>query len=414
MAIQESWLKSHHKFFIPNYTVVRCDRRDDANGGGVLLLIKKGIPFRHIELSTNTIETVAVQVGDSIVASAYSAKFNNSFISDIRKLCNKNNIIVAADINAKHSSWSCSPENVAGKKLFDALPINNCLVHATTMPTHYTKNSSSTIDFIITNHSGIDEILCANDLHSDHVAIYTSVCLSFVNKRKQISCLNKADWPMYRNTIKDNIRNAEISLTSQQKIDDALSQLSSFVKNAYNAAVPTCEAKEYQFDISDRTKAIIGAKNKLVRDLQRCKSAHDYATLKSLVENARQLSRYSAKIDYENNWDRFIESTEKSSRQFWKVTKKIRARNSNTQITQEDGTQVHSNTQVAQMFCDQFATVYDTIWPVTTASSKITDDHHRFMNIVQENDIVFDADSLLNIAAALKKKSRLASTACRT
>ena len=90
--INETFLKTNHKFKLTNFKVYREDRR--THGGGVLIAIKNSVPHERISMfQTSNIENISIiiKINNRHVrfTSAYSPKYTPRFTDDLPFLCVK-------------------------------------------------------------------------------------------------------------------------------------------------------------------------------------------------------------------------------------------------------------------------------------------------------------------------------------
>jgi hypothetical protein len=173
MLITETKLLKTDKINIDSYNILRKERNTDTRGGGVAILVKRGIPYIKAQVAANEIECTAIKLSNNIViAVVYNRPCNKYKIESIRKIYNThNNIIIGGDLNSKHIDWGNNSNNTNGITLHNLINSSNINIHHLSSHTHYPSNNSdpSTIDFFLLKN--ITNYTIAHTLHelpSDH------------------------------------------------------------------------------------------------------------------------------------------------------------------------------------------------------------------------------------------------------
>jgi hypothetical protein len=140
--LSETHLKSHKRFYVPNYQVYRTDRIPGIKGG-TAVAVKKGIPHSHADLPPlNSLEAtgVCIPIGNSelLVADVYKSLGKAWRDADIIELLNfRRKSVLAYDRNIKHPFWNSAVSNPSGKKLLDLFDTSDFETSAPQYCTHY-------------------------------------------------------------------------------------------------------------------------------------------------------------------------------------------------------------------------------------------------------------------------------------
>ena len=178
MTITETKLQPTDKLKLNNYSIVRRDRENEY-GGGVMILIKKGIPFRTRKIPTTTIEAAAVDLprNNITIVGAYNRPKNYYKGRDLTRVLNiSKRVVLAGDLNSKHKDWGNPNANTNGQTLKKTLEDAELLINFPDEPTHYPTNGGNptTIDgFIHKSNTGYTKAKTINDLNSDHLPVET-------------------------------------------------------------------------------------------------------------------------------------------------------------------------------------------------------------------------------------------------
>lgn len=194
--LQETFLKEKDKFYMPGYSVVRMDRKEQ--GGGLMIVVRHGLKFTMVdEKPLKAFEHMSIKLnavnGRMYITNIYIRKYERSLTAGLKSLLTKNNNIIMGDWNANHSSWSRTADNQIGKKLFELIPYNEYLIHTSAEPTYtHSNGTQSTIDFIVSNATTIPINIFANaDLQSDHTAVQCEIPCQYEELPKKKSTITK-------------------------------------------------------------------------------------------------------------------------------------------------------------------------------------------------------------------------------
>jgi exonuclease III len=101
MLITETKLLKTDKLNIDSYNILRKERNTDTRGGGVAILVKRGIPYIKAQVAANEIECTAIKLSNNVViAVVYNRPCNKYKIESIRKICN-NSYMLTLEVLAK-------------------------------------------------------------------------------------------------------------------------------------------------------------------------------------------------------------------------------------------------------------------------------------------------------------------------
>lgn len=180
LCLAETFLKSHHKFYLNGYRVYRNDR-ENGHGGGVAIVIKNSIKHKLLPIcKTALIENISVAIfingKERVFTSAYCPKYFKYFRSDIKKLTKGNKeFFVFVDFNAKNTAWNCEQNNTMGNILYDLQLKSNFFIYNSDTATHFphSGNTPSNLNIYILNSPlHISEITSLHDqLNFDHCPI---------------------------------------------------------------------------------------------------------------------------------------------------------------------------------------------------------------------------------------------------
>ena len=146
-AIQESKLTAKSRSpNIPNYTLVRHDRRQGP-GGGLLFFIHNSVSFTRKSLSTTSkndphLEELTISIAmdntELLITNVYippASSCNGRYSPPIDHLLTGTDSLVLGDFNAHHSLWHSGTTDSRGNQLADSVSISSFAVLNTDSPT---------------------------------------------------------------------------------------------------------------------------------------------------------------------------------------------------------------------------------------------------------------------------------------
>ncbi|CAH1384225.1 unnamed protein product [Tenebrio molitor] len=156
LVITETKLINSDKITFRNYTLTRQDRNNNKNtrGGGVLIAVRKGVPYTSKKTPNTSLETAAIQLADNgpAIVGAYNPPYNYFKVSELSKiLAISNKTILAGDLNAKNTVWNCNSNETNGITLEKYLNSSGTSINFPNEPTHTPLNGTNptTIDIFL-------------------------------------------------------------------------------------------------------------------------------------------------------------------------------------------------------------------------------------------------------------------------
>ena len=273
-ALGETKLNHKHKIEFKDYNIIRRDRPNAKQGGGVALLIKRELKFKQIILAEveqfKNIEAVIISINlqnnkKLYVIAVYAAheqsergKFNEDIIKlfEILKLDDPDNyFVLAGDLNARHTSWSNAINNTRGTFLRKWIDDNKI--------TYKLKLYSSSLSSFPRGDSYLDLCIADNRLQvaifentnkletlnydSDHNAIQMRICYKsdmdfLLEKMENPHKLNykKTNWEKFSNYLQkeyssDIPNNKNLS---NEEIETYIRDINTAITMAINNTVP--------------------------------------------------------------------------------------------------------------------------------------------------------------------------------
>lgn len=189
-TISETWLNTSiadSEIEIPGYTFARKDRGNGSRGGGTLVFVRDGIPYKHCEdLKTVSLETCWVEVTRPkckklIICCAYRPPTASidSGIDELNSLLPSlppdAEFILLGDFNINFLSSKSDPDRKQKRKIMHFANMHN-LEQLITTPTRISESSQSIIDLLFVNNSQriVQSGVIVSTI-SDHFLVYCTI-----------------------------------------------------------------------------------------------------------------------------------------------------------------------------------------------------------------------------------------------
>lgn len=374
-AITETWLQLKNSVYHENYTIMRADRNssDATRGGGVAILVRKGISYTKLELSTRAIECVGVTVQAnpapvSIIAVYYPGSTRRAklcqFRRDIRLLSNvEGPFFLVGDYNARHSLWNCARSNKAGRILHQEYEAADFYIHAPDAPTRLPsgRGRPSTLDLVISNNSvQMSKPVAHVELSSDHLPVTFTIDANVpvTQAGRIVRCFDRANWSTFARKIDLEVDPTTAwlnDLDRPEKIDAAVDKISEIVKAAEEAAVPTRRILPKKNDIPDELKLLIRLRNVRRRQFIRRRDP----LIGAVVDHLNNIISTKSAEHRNRNFGELLRNLDNGSNKFWKLTRNLRNTVKYSPPLNVNGNLVVSPSQKAEALATAFATAHN-------------------------------------------------------
>lgn len=340
-TVTETWLAPQNSFHHPQFNCIRADRRSRNNerGGGVLIVVKKGIQFSQLDLNTRVIETVGIEIKNAtltihIIAAYFPGEHRgvvwNNFRSDIDNLVRRPEpFFVAGDFNARHRLWNCLRANKAGNILATRSSSSDFFIHAPNSFTYNPHNGRkpSTLDLVLSNNLvNMSALSVVNDLSSDHLPVRFDIDLvappNSVNLTSR--CYARANWNLFKRLVNEKIdlTSAVVNnLNSPAAIDSSVQFLTTTLQEAEAVSVPNAPVKPYKdAKVSTSTRQLIQLRNTRRRQWMRTRDP----LLLMIVESLNRRIREDCSLARNHHFSRTILNLDNGAKDVWKISKALR------------------------------------------------------------------------------------------
>lgn len=328
--ITETRLNPSCNFSLPNHSIIRLDRPNPGSGGGVAILVRRGIRYNIIpHPKTKIIEAIGVKIstlrGDITFFVVYVPQqcmdingTSGLFTEDLKKLTeHRTRFVVAGDLNARHALWRNRQGNKNGKLLADFLDSGTCTIHFPDKPTYLsTHGTTSTLDVFLSDLP-LSKPVTHHQLDSDH---YPVVCVlecspTLVPTVKRPD-YHRVQWTTFNQLLESRIPDHP-ELQTIEAIDYHLEKFEDAVHFAENTCVQWVPVKHTFVQIDPDTRRLIQQRNAVRRRYQRT----GCPLQKFRVSNLNSLIKVRMTEIRNRNFANNIERMEHLSRPFWKTAK---------------------------------------------------------------------------------------------
>lgn len=424
-TIVETHLRHDKSIANPHFRVLRLDRESDRRGGGIALIIRRGIRYKLLPCPpTDTLEALSAQIytltGTFVISAIYnpgarSAEQLRLFKRDIRLLSSSYiNHIITGDFNARHSLWGCSRSNGAGRFLYEHICNNDLVVYNPAEPTHYPENGGtpSTLElFLVRGSIQLTEPLVECDLSSDHVPI---VC-EITEKRTQhdssvrIKDFDNANWIRFGAAVRRGLSERTGPITTRTEVDRSIDLLTQAMLDAEEASVPVKTITPGHTPLPATIQTLRSQRNAMNRRWQR--------TRNPLIKQARddlnrQIQHEMAELTNRRfglALERINDDPGTYKKKLWRITKTFKQRPNGIPYLVKDDRRLVSDHEKADAFAEQFASVYASAadHPDSGTSRRVRRRLRQLATTTMDTDVIqpITTADVKNVAKTLKNKT---------
>lgn len=358
------------------YNIVRADRKE-KQGGGVAILVKKGIAYEEVNsliansershLETTWVELTNNDRSSITIGVVYlPPKATPDRVTDLSNLIaqasslNHNETIVTGDFNHPDVDWATLSsrhlQNHTDHILLKCIKDNFLTQHIHQPTREVPLQSPSILDLVITKQENtIDSIDILPPIgNSDHNCIhFTTNCLLSLKKRKQSLIYHKADFAK----ISEELQQAHLEENlNNLPLEEAWCLLRETIVRITRLHTPKrkAQSKTRPQWINREVLQLIKRKKMMYHSYRRNKSDTKYEEYKH-ARNAANVACHKAEQDFETQLARNISSSPKSFYNY--VRNKTCQTRPMISLAKSDGTPI-SPSETAEQFNTFFASVF--------------------------------------------------------
>lgn len=336
-CLSETWLKSSKQFTIPNYNVIRTDRRDGK--GGTAILIRNDIPYHEVDMSAHNNNHAQIAATDIFIT--------NQYVRFISVYTNPNTIkadgwsklvqgltkpvFVLGDFNAHHTCWGNDTSDKPGFELLDFLDDNNLTLMNDGSPTFNRGPNfrETAIDLSICSPSLAQQ--CTWTVHNNTIGYDHFPILITISKNQStdhskfhpnsIWNVNRAEWNAYTSASERLAQNLSSANEEEEDYTNILELINCAAKEAIPLRKPklsnqkSCPWWDDECDRAEKEKADAFKKYKNLSNIE------NYIKVRRTTAIARKLHKKKKRESWENFCSNLNRNT--PSNIIWKQIKRI-------------------------------------------------------------------------------------------
>lgn len=377
--VLETKLRNEDKLDIQHYKIERQDRPDRrttgyGRGGGVIILIKNGIPYKRLPNLRTTIEHVAITLKNNVtIAGAYAPPWLNMTENDLTPFFTiTSRCLLLGDLNAKHTLWNNHINNRAGLLLHQYIHDNDHLqLLYTDEPTHYpldNNNIPSYIDIGINKGlRGLSDLQTETALNSDHLPVWVVWNESRETTQQTVYDYTNFNWPLYRQRLNE----ATIIPRDINSIEALETEVECFTRNVCrtrNALARKVVNTPKEDRLPNEILDLIRTKNRIRKRWQNTRRDEDKRRMTELTNQIRtDIKTYKNKC-----WTEKLTKLNVRDNSLWKITKNLRKTNEKVPTITHNGRDFFTNKDKAEVIAEHFADVHKETPDMTDEQRNIT------------------------------------------
>lgn len=291
ISLNETHLKENNTFEIKGYNIISFERKAKRigakQGGGVLIAVKKEIPYKvlNIQNSDEHNEAVGVLLRDQqneeiIIVSLYCPKGKPS-TKLIEELAIHKNIVITGDLNVRHKYINSDKNTKGGVDLYNICTKTKLqFANDFSQITHVNDitGATSSIDLTITSMiSKLKNFETGEDLGSDHFSTLTTFKVNIIsnitnqNPKTKVTLYHKANWEKHNNTLLEKMKwlidNNKVIINPVNYIETSVEKLNIELHNIINE-IPSKKISTNNIGIPPDIRELIKEKRKIRKEWQ--------------------------------------------------------------------------------------------------------------------------------------------------
>lgn len=368
LLVAETHFTNRSYMKIPYYDIYHTEHPDGTAHGGTAIIIRSSI--KHHELpkyEENFLQATTVQVhklpAPINVSSVYCPPRHNITKDQFKPYFETlgNTFICGGDFNCKHTHWGSRLITPKGRQLYNLLQENNYQHLSTGEPTYWPTDPNKVpdlLDFYIINGISANylDVKSSYDVTSDHIPVIATISTTIIKAAPKPSLYNKnTNWELFRELLCEKLQ-LNISLQSQQELDDATDYLIRTIQDSAWIATPTILKKtRSENNIPNEILELVREKRKARAKWQRSRNPIDKNTFNRLTNQLKN----KLKQNKEETYQHYLSNLSRTDHSIWKVTKRgKRPQTIKSPIRTTNGGWARSDQEKADAFSLYFQNVF--------------------------------------------------------
>lgn len=328
--LSETFLKPHLKFKLANLSTYRIDR--DTHGGGVAILVRRGIEHHEIVLPALTsLEALGVVVQTGVgplrVITAYKSPKTTLDTADLDLLFHDPiPTILAGDLNSKHPAWNSRITNASGRLLFRHASRADYLVMGPDTPTYYSDSGHrpDVLDITIAqNISCSIRLKVIQELTSDHNPVLVEYGNEVVEEPTLVKINTKnTNWDVFAQYLTSNVGDNTLKADmTTQEIDNQVEIVTDHILGALKASTKTVQRKA-QFkhvQLPPHVMQAIREKNRVRKLWQKYRDPYIKTKLNRMSADVRHMTQEALN----ESWAQKLATLNTQNQSLWQMTKNL-------------------------------------------------------------------------------------------
>ena len=351
---------------IPNFTLVRKDRRD--NGGGVAIFVHRSILFAQAPdlPGDGHTESNGIKIGDIKIRNIYIPPVTScapGFEPNFQAILSEPDSLILGDFNAHNPLWYSNIQDARGEKLAEEIAESNFGVLNENVPTRLPSNGQPTspdISLASTSLLPYIEWETKTALSSDHLPIIiklkTSIQSIKSDFRKFVN-FKKADWQSFTNITEERFNRQPEPVN----VHEAEKKFRKILNKASKKTIPGGRIKEIIPEIPTTTT------NKMKERDNLRETNPDSPDIQTLNKEILQ----EINVHRKNKWrEKISEITSGCSSKLFKLIKNLNGKNksNDNQAIKFKGRYLTSSLGIANSFNKQYTSI---VRHVTSPTSRL-------------------------------------------
>ncbi|KAL4143777.1 hypothetical protein QTP88_006063 [Uroleucon formosanum] len=298
--------------------------------GGVAILVRVRIKQQVIpNLNLLSLEAVAVLIKLNnryvTIVSAYQPPSRQMQMSDYDKVMNlDNSIIMAGDLNAKHTNWGCRVINPNGTKLLSFIANTPYTIYAPNEPTYFPSDVNRQPDILDILLIKSFPLICTQEalaeLDSGHIPVKITINSSSQSYQSNNSLIKgKPNWDIFSNQINTNLIIPK-TIPTIQAAEQMSEHLTTVIADAARAcSKPTLHNTKNIGFLPQYTLSLIQRKHHARRIWQNQRNTENKKILNKLTKDVRTaLQNYRV-----SSYNSYLLNMYPGDSNLWKKTKRL-------------------------------------------------------------------------------------------
>lgn len=349
-TLQDTRLGENYNPKLTNYSLLRKDRQNRKESGGLAIAVHKNNTFQKINSQINsTNEHLTAKIHLSATKYIHITTIYvhpGDFLDEnlIRQLTIRYpRHIIAGDINAHLKEFGSTKNSPQGNRLKEIINTHHLVMLNSSHKIHNHPWGTELIDYVLATQDighkfikfGIGEYIA-----SDHIPTYTTLAIKTIQPDmpiKEILITRKMSTEEYHNEINKNLKPPATVLLNKIQIDEYIQHITTTIKQATDKSTPKVKIKYGTWKPSPSTMKLIRERRTLVKRKIRLKDRENItdAELNNKINSLQRKIAIYINLERQENWENLcteeMQNENKDAHKFWKKFKQLTS--TNTGIT---------------------------------------------------------------------------------